>query len=175
MSRKRIPPELKRKTWAEGTMWELLVAADLLPYRHSSPLGDLVMTKRERRELWKERELLRRTRTSYILPRPGMERRSPQPWLFIKAERGSYYRVGEEGEIDRYGSCTLSFGSGSVTERGWYPSTLRGVRWLQLVAISRHVQTLQRQEVLAASTVELAPLLAEAVDHEPPAGQLRLF
>lgn len=175
MSRKRIPPELKRKTWAEGTVWELLVAADLLPYRHSSSLGDLGMTKRERREWWEEKELLQRTRLSYILPPPGTERQPPQPWLFIKAENGGFYRIGETGEIDRYSSRTLSFGSGSVTERGWYPSTLRGVRWLQLVAISRHVQTLQRQEGLAASTVELAPLLAEAVDHEPPAGQLRLF
>lgn len=175
MSRKRIPPELKRKSWSEATVWELLVAAHLLPYRHSSSLGDLVMTKRERRELWKEQELLRRTRTSYILPQPGTVHRSSQPWLFIKSERGGYYRVGETGEIDRYGSRTLSFGSGSITERGWYPATLRGVRWLQLVATGRHVQTLQQQETQAASFVELAPLSAEAVDHEPSAEQLRLF
>lgn len=169
------PPELKRKSWIEGTVWELLAAADLLPYRHSSQFGDLGMTKRERRELWKERELLRGTRTSYILPQPGTERRSPQPWLFVKAERGGYYRVGETGEIDRFGTRTLNFGSGSITERDWYPATVRGVRWLQLVAIGRHVQTLQRQEAQAASCVALAPLSAEAADREQPAEQLRLF
>jgi hypothetical protein len=154
MSHRRTPPELRRKTWAEGTVWELLVAGELLPHRHASPFADMGLTKRRRRKLQEEKELLQRTQVSYILPRRGTTHRPPQPWLFVKVGRG-VYRVGERGEIERFGSRTLHFGSGSITEHGWYFSTLRGARWLRVVAEGRATQR-------AAEVVELPPLAPEA-------------
>lgn len=143
MARRRLPPELRRRTWTEGTVWELLVAAELLPYRFASPFADLGLSRRDRRELRREAELLRATTVAFILPHPGTARRPAQPWLYIRARRGGHYRVGAAGAIERYGRRTTSLGSGSITEHGWYPSSLRGVRWLQVVAAGRTVQRAQ--------------------------------
>lgn len=75
MARRRTPLELRRRTWTEGTLWELLVAADLLPYRFASPFADLGLRRRERRLLRREAELLKTTSIAYILPHPGTARR----------------------------------------------------------------------------------------------------
>lgn len=143
MARRRSPPELRRRSWTEGTVWELLVAADLLPYRFASPLADLGMTRRQRCELQRQAELLKATRVAYLLPQPPTARRSAQPWLYVHPQRGGYYRVGEAGEIDRYGARIQRLGSGSITEHGWYPCSLRGVRWLQVVADGRMRQSIR--------------------------------
>ncbi|GAB4426106.1 MAG: hypothetical protein OHK0015_06650 [Chloroflexi bacterium OHK40] len=143
MARRRIPPELRRRTWAEGTVWELLVAADILLYRFASPFADLGMTVGERRKLRREVELLKATRVAYILPHNGGARRPLQPWLYVQTRRGGYFRVGDAGEIQRFGRRTQRLGSGSITEHGWYHCFLRGVRWLQVVAAGRMVQKAQ--------------------------------
>jgi hypothetical protein len=143
MARRRTPPELRRRTWAQGSVWELLVAGDILLYRFASPFADLGMTPRQRRDLLREVELLKATRVTYILPHNGGARRPPQSWLYVHTRRGGYYRVGDVGEIQRFGRRTQSLGSGSITEHGWYHSSLRGVRWLQVVAAGRMVQKAQ--------------------------------
>ena len=140
MARRRAPPELPRRAWAEGTIWELLVAADILLYRFASPFADLGMTARQRRELRREVELLKTIHIAYILPHNGSARRPPQPWLYVQTRRGGYFRVGNAGEIQRFGRRTQRLGSGSITEHGWYHCSLRGVRWLQVVAGGRMVQ-----------------------------------
>lgn len=143
MARRRTPPELRRRTWAEGTVWELLVAGNILLYRFASPFADLGMTARQRRELRREVEQLKSTRVAYILPHKGTARRPPQPWLYVHTRRGGYFRVGDVGEIQRFGRRTQSLGSGSITEHGWYPCSLRGVRWLEVVVAGRMVQKAQ--------------------------------
>lgn len=149
MARRRTPPELRRRTWAEGSVWELLIAADILLYRFASLFADLGMTPRQRRELRREVELLKATRVAYILPHKSTTRRPPQPWLYLQIRRSGYYRVGGTGEIQRFGSRTQRLGSGSITEHGWYPCSLRRVRWLQVVAAGRMVQKAQAaQDVL---------------------------
>lgn len=134
MARQRVPPEVRSRQWAEGTIWEVLVAARALPYRFASPLADLAMTASQRRRLHREEELLKTTRVAYILPRPGSARRPSQPWLYVRARRAGYYRVNDRGVIERYGKRTQRLGAGSVTEHRWHPCSLRGVRWLQVVA-----------------------------------------
>jgi hypothetical protein len=111
-----------------------LVDIQHLPYRFASPLADLAMTASQRRRLRREEELLKTTRVAYILPRPGSARRPSQPWLYARARRGGYYRVNDQGMIERYGKRTQRLGAGSVTEHRWYPCSLRGVRWLQVLA-----------------------------------------
>lgn len=178
MARRRLPPELRRRTWAEGSVWELLVAAELLPYRFASPFAELGLKPRERRQLWREAELLKTTTIAYILPHPGAARRPAQPWLYIRTKRGGHYRVGEAGEVDRYGRRTQSFGSGSITEHGWYPCSLRGVRWLQVVADGRMMRKVsQPQDAHAGRTnkVQLPPIAPEATEPEgDETSQLRL-
>jgi hypothetical protein len=146
MSRRRVPPELRRRTWTEGSVWELLVAADALLYRFASPLADLSMTARERRSCRREVELLKTTPISYILPNQRSRRRPPQPWLYVRPRRHGIYRVGDAGRIERYGARVQRLGSGSITEHGWFLSSLRGVRWLRVVADGLLVQELRRQE-----------------------------
>jgi hypothetical protein len=140
MARRRTPPELRRRTWAEGSVWELLVAAELLPYRFASPFADLGLGPRERRELRREAELLKKTTIAFILPQQATGKRAAQLWLYVRTKRGGYYRVGDAGEIQRFGRRVQSLGSGSITEHGWYHCSLRGVRWLQIVATGRMVQ-----------------------------------
>ena len=172
MARRRIPPELRRRTWREGTVWELLVTADLLPYRFASPFADLGLRPRERRELHREAELLKTTTIAFILPQPATRRRAALPWLYVRTKRGGHYRVGEAGEIQRYGRRTQRLGSGSITEHGWYPCALRGVRWLQLIATNRLVQKVSGQQSQEVTVVDNATLVPE----QPPAPQqLRLF
>lgn len=146
MARRRIPSELRRRTWSEGIVWELLVAADLLPYRFAFPFADLGMSARQRRALRREEELLKTTHVAYILPQPARSRRQSQPWLFIRTKRGAYYRVGEAGEIERFGRRVQYLGAGSITEYRWHPCSLRGVRWLQIVATGRMVRKLQADQ-----------------------------
>lgn len=141
MARRRVPPQLRRRSWIEGSVWKLLVAAELLPYRFVSPLADLGMTPRQRRELRRKEELLKTTCIAYILPQPATPRRPSQPWLYVRTKRGGHYRVGAAGEIERFGRRTLHLGSGSITEHRWYPCSLRGVRWLQIVATGRMVRS----------------------------------
>lgn len=117
MARRRIPRELRRRTWAEGTAWELLVMANLLPYRFASPFADLGMTPRQRRELRREEALLKGTTIAYILPQPARPRRPSQPWLYVRTQRGGHYRVGEAGEIERFGRVS------SISAPGASPST----------------------------------------------------
>ncbi|NWF82112.1 MAG: hypothetical protein HXY37_19010 [Chloroflexi bacterium] len=140
MARCRVPPELRRCPWAEGSVWNLLVVANLLPYRFASPLADLGMSRSQRRQLRREEELLKTTPIAYILPRPGTACRSPQPWLYVRTRRTGHYRVNDAGAIERYGRRTQRLGSGSITEHRWYPCSLRGVRWLQVIADGRLVQ-----------------------------------
>jgi hypothetical protein len=125
MARQRVPPEVRGRQWAEGTIWEMLVAAQALPYRLSSPLADLGMTASQRRRLHQEVELLKTTRAAYILPRAGSARRPPQLWLYVRARRSGYYRANAQGVIEGYGKRTQRLGAGSVTEHGWYPCSLR--------------------------------------------------
>jgi hypothetical protein len=172
MARRRIPPELRRRTWREGTVWELLVTADLLPYRFASPFADLGLRPRERRELRRETELLKTTTIAFILPQPTTERRAAQPWLYIRTKRGGHYRVGEVGEIQRYGRRTQRLGSGSITEHGWYPCALRGVRWLQLIATNRLTRKVSRQQSQEAAVADNA---APSPEQLPALQQLRLF
>lgn len=146
MARRRIPRELCRRTWSEGTAWELLVVADLLPYRFASSFADLGLSTRQRRELRREEALLKGTTIAYILPQPARPRRPSQPWLYVRTERGGHYRVGEAGEIERFGQRTQHQGSASITEYRWYPCSLRGVRWLQIVATGRMVRKLQADQ-----------------------------
>lgn len=165
MARRRTPRELRRRSWTESTVWELLASAELLPYRFASPLADLGMTPRQRRELRCEAEVLKVTRIAYMLPQIATSRRPSQPWLYVRAPRGGYYRVGEAGEIDRYGARVQRLGSGSITDHGWYPCSLRGVRWLQVIAEGR----LRRA---AQALAELPPVEQQAVEHaeEVPVG-----
>lgn len=116
MARRRVPLELRRRTWAEGRVWDLLVAADLLPYRFASPLADLGMTSTQRRRQRREEEQLKTTQVAYILPRPGTARRPPQPWLYVRTKRTGHYRVGESGVIERFGRRTQRLASGSISE-----------------------------------------------------------
>ncbi len=146
MYRRRVPPELRRRTWTEGSVWELLVAADALLYRFTSPLADLGMTARERRQLRREVELLKTTPISYILPNQRSRQRPPQPWLYMRPRRHGIYRVGDGGRIERYGARVQRLGSGSITEHGWFWSTLRGIGWLCVVADGLLVQKIRRQE-----------------------------
>ena len=172
MARRRIPPELRRRTWREGTVWELLVTADLLSYRFASPFADFGLRPRERRELRREAELLKTTTMAFILPQLATGRRAAQPWLYVRTKRGGHYRVGEAGEIQRYGSRVQRLGSGSITEHGWHPCALRGVRWLQLIATNRLVRKVswqQSQEVTVADNAAPAPKQPLAPQ------QLRLF
>jgi len=106
MARRRTPPELRRRTWTEGSVWELLVAGDLLLYRFASPFADLGMSPRQRREFRREVELLKATHVAYILPHTGTNRRPPQSWLYVHTRRGGYYRVSDAGEIQRFGRRT---------------------------------------------------------------------
>jgi hypothetical protein len=167
MARRHLPPELRRRTWTEGSVWELLVAAELLPYRFASPFADLGLSRRERRQLHCEAELLKATITAYILPHPETARRPAQPWLYVRTKRGSHYRIGEAGEIDRYGRRTQSLGSGSITEHGWYSCSLRGVRWLQVIADGRMVRKMsQPQDAHTGPTneVQLPPIAPETTE-----------
>lgn len=179
MARCRIPPELRRRTWAEGSVWDLLVMADLLPYRFASPFADLGMTARERRQLRREEELLKTTRVAYILPRPATARRLPQPWLYVRTRRTGHYRVDESGVIERYGRRTQRLGSSSITEHRWYPCTLRGVRWLQVVADGLMVQKVNQLQAPRAYTTDTPILIpAEpvgATEKVAAVEQLRLF
>lgn len=172
MARRRIPPKLRRRTWTEGTLWELLVTAELLPYRFASPFADLGLSRRERRLLRREAELIKVTSIAYILPHRGTARRPAQPWLYVRTKRGGHYRVGEAGTIERYGRRTQSLGSGSITEHGWYSSSLRGVRWLQVVADGRLVQKVSRQEAQKEPDADAA---AVAAPEQSGAEQLCLF
>lgn len=172
MARRRTPHELRRRTWSEGMVWELLVAADLLPYRFASPFADLGLRPRERRELRREAELLKTTTIAFILPQPATGRRSYQPWLYVRTRRGGHYRVGEAGEIQRYGRRTQRLGSGSITEHGWYPCALRGVRWLQLIATSRLMRKVSQQECQGKAIVDQT---TPAPEQHPVPQQLRLF
>lgn len=156
MARCRIPPELHRRTWAEGSVWDLLVVADLLPYRFASPFADLGMTASQRRRLRREEEQLKTTQVAYILPRPGTVRRSPQPWLYVRTRRTGHYRVNDTGAIERYGKCTQRLGSGSISEHRWYPCTLRGVRWLQVIADGLRVRK-GRDETVTPAPIATAP------------------
>lgn len=172
MSRRRVPPELRRRTWTEGSVWDLLVAADALLYRFASPLADLGMTARERRQLRREVELLNTTPLSYILPDQRSRRRLPQPWLYVRPRRYGIYRVGDDGRIERYGARVQRLGSGSITEHGWFWSTLRGVRWLRVVAeglLVQKVRRQERQEEVVTDRDHLAP------EQPPGPQQLRLF
>lgn len=179
MARCRIPPELRRRTWAEGSVWDLLVIADLLPYRFASPFADLGMTASQRRRLRREEELLKTTRIAYILPRPGTARRPPQPWLYVRTRRTGHYRVSEAGAIELYGKRIQRLGSGSITEHRWYPCTLRGVRWLQVVADGLMVQKVNQLQAPRAYTTDTAALIpaepADATEKVAAAEQLRLF
>lgn len=172
MARRRLPPELRRRTWTEGTLWELLVAAELLPYRFASPFADLGMRASQRRRLRRDEELIKATSIAYILPHPRTARRPAQPWLYVRAKRGGHYRVGEAVAIDRYGRRTQRLGSGSITEHSWYPCSLRGVRWLQVVADGRLVQKVRRQEAQKELDADVA---AVAALEQSGAEQLCLF
>lgn len=172
MALRRTPPELRRRTWREGTVWELLVAAELLPYRFASSFADLGLSPRECRELRREAELLKTTTIAFILPQPATGRRAEQPWLYVRAKREGHYRVGEVGEIQRYGRRTQRLGSGSITEHGWYPCALRGVRWLQLIATSRLMRKVSQQECQGEA---VADQTAPAPEQYPVPQQLRLF
>jgi len=57
-----------------------------------------------------------------------------KPWLYVRTRRAGHYCVNDTGTIERYGKRIQRLGSGSITEHRWYPCTLRGVRWLQVVA-----------------------------------------
>jgi hypothetical protein len=158
-----VPPEVRRRTWTEGTIWDLLIAAGALPYRFASPLADLGMSTRQRRQLRREEELLKTTQVAYILPRPVTARRLPQPWLYVRTRRTGHYRVNAQGVIERYGKRIQRLGSGSITEHRWYPCTLRGVRWLQVVADDLLVRGLQsdQEEFLLSSAEACAPEVSE--------------
>ncbi|NTU83309.1 MAG: hypothetical protein HGA45_28725 [Chloroflexales bacterium] len=178
MARRRVPPELRRRTWAEGSVWDLLVAADLLPYRFASPLADLGMTSTQRRRQRREEEQLKTTQVAYILPRPSTARRPPQPWLYLRMKRTGHYRVGESGAIERFGRRTQSLGSGSISEHRWYPCSLRGVRWLQIVADGRIVRKVRanQQEPLSPAADVRAPEASDQAQGSPQnVVQLTLF
>ncbi|GAB4443092.1 MAG: hypothetical protein OHK0015_42630 [Chloroflexi bacterium OHK40] len=145
MSNRRVPPELRRRTWTEGSVWEMLVAADALLYRFASPLADLGMTARERRQLQREVELLKATSVSYILPDQGTRRLPSPPWLYVRTRRHGIYRVSDDGRIERYRARVQHLGGTSITAHGWFLSTLRGVRWLSIVADGLLVRKLRRQ------------------------------
>jgi hypothetical protein len=172
MSRRRIPPELCRRTWSEGSVWELLVAADALLYRFASPLADLGRHARERRQLRREVELLKTTAVAYILPYQGSRRRPLQPWLYVRSQRHGIYRVSADGHIERYGARVQRLGATSMTEHGWFFSTLRGVRWLRIVADGLLVQKASQQERQEESVVDPADPDPEQPSHPQ---QLRLF
>lgn len=178
MARQRVPLEVRRRQWAEGSVWDLLIAALALPYRFASPFADLGMTARERRRLRREEELLKTTRVVYILPRPGAARRPPQLWLYVRTKRTRYYRVGESGAIERFGRRIQRLGSGSITEHRWYPCSLRGVRWLQVVADGRRVQKVRaaEQEFLPPAVDARAPEASDQAQGPPQnVVQLTLF
>lgn len=172
MSRRRLPLELRLCTWSEGSVWELLVAADALLYRFASLLADLGMTARERRQLRREVELLKGTPVDYILPSQGSRRQPPQPWLYVRPRRYGIYRLADDGRIERYGARIQRFGGTSITEHGWYWSALRGVRWLRVVADGLVVRKVRRQECEHETTGDRADL-APGQTAEPQ--QLHLF
>lgn len=175
MARQRIPRELRRRTWTEGTAWGLLVAADLLPYRFASPFADLGMNARERRALRHEEELLKVTNVTYILPQPATPRQAAQSWLYVRTKRGGYYRVGEEGEIERFGRHTQHLSSGSITQHGWYLCSLRGVRWLQIIATGLMVRKVNREQNHNQAASPTNEDLHKHTLASAPAEQLRLF
>jgi hypothetical protein len=179
MARQRVPPEVRRRTWTEGTVWELLVAAQALPYRFASPLADLGMTARERRQLRREEELLKTTRLAYILPRPATTWRTSQPWLYVRTRRTGHYRVNDQGAIERYGKRTQPLGSSSITEHRWYPCSLRGVRWLQVIADGLMVRKVNQLQAPREHTTDAPALIpADPVrdrGKDADVEQLRLF
>jgi len=178
MARQRVPPEVRRRQWAEGSVWNLLIAAQARPYRFVSPFADLGMTASQRRRLRREEEQLKTTQVAYILPRPGTARRSPQPWLYVRTRRTGHYRVNDAGAIERYGKRIQHLGSGSITEHRWYPCSLRGVRWLQVVADGLMVRK-ARDEPGHPAPVATTPLVGR--EQQTPQGnradwvQLALF
>lgn len=162
MARRRIPRELRRRTWGEGTVWELLTVLQALPYRFASPLADLGMTARQRRKLRCEEEVLKATRVAYLLPHLGSRSRPQEPWLYLQTKRGGHYRVNDTGVIERYGKRILRLGAGSISEHGWYTASLRSVRWIQLVADGLLLRRIRRE---ATSTIAAHPIVLEA-SHE---------
>lgn len=179
MARQRIPRELRRRTWVEGTAWELLVAADLLPYRFASPFADLGMSARERRALRRREELLKTTPIAYILPQTATPHRPAQPWMYVRTKRGGHYRVGANGEVERFCRRTQHLGSGSITEHRWYPCSLRGIRWLHVLAGGRLVQKLSREQAREQTTSRTDDPVsndqATSTTVITPVEQLRLF
>lgn len=165
MARQRVPPEVRRRTWTEGSVWDLLIAAQALPYRFASPFAELGLMASQRRRLRREEELLKTTRVAYILPRPATARRPPQPWLYVRTRRTGHYRVNDAGAIERYGKRTQRLGGGSITEHRWYPCTLRGVRWLQVIADGLIVRGLQadQEDPLLSSAEARVPRRSEPV------------
>lgn len=174
MARQRVPPEVRRRQWVEGSVWNLLVAAGALPYRFVSPFADLGMTARERRRLRREEEQLKTTQVAYILPRPGTARRLPQPWLYVRTRRTGYYRVNDQGAIERYGKRIQRLSSGSITEHRWYPCALRGVRWLQVVA-DGFIVCKGRADLKASASAPTMAVGDRAQDTQAGLIQLALF
>jgi len=160
MARRRIPSETRRRTWTEGTVWELLAAAGALPYRFASPLADVGMTAREHRQFQREMAVLKTTAIAYILPRPGTARRAPERWLSVRTRRTGYYRVNDAGTIERYGKRTQWLGSGSSTAHRWYPCSLRGVRWLQVVADGLLVRKVNQLQTPRENTTDTSALIS---------------
>jgi len=83
------------------------------------------------------------------------------------------------GFIERYGKRIQRLGSGSITEHRWYPCTLRGVRWLQVVADGRIVQKVNQPQAPRAYTTDTAALITAKpvgdTEEVAAAEQLRLF
>ncbi|MFV9507678.1 MAG: hypothetical protein AB4911_24265 [Oscillochloridaceae bacterium umkhey_bin13] len=170
MSRqRRCPPELRRKSWQEGSIWDLLIAAACLPYRFRSPLADLGLSTRQRQKQHQEAIYLQTTPIAYLLPQPGTARHPPVPWLYVRTKRGAHYRIGCDGTITRYGRRIQHLGSGSITTHRWYACDLRGVRWLQIIATERLIQH------TTATAPSTEPIIAAPLPHATNLVQLSLF
>lgn len=173
--RRPLPPELRRRSWTEGTVWELLVALDALPYRFVSPFADLGLTARERRRLRQEREQLKATAIACILPRPGTARRSSDLWVYVHVPRFGHYRVDDAGAIERYGRRVQRLSGTTISEHRWYPCSLRGVRWLAVVAEGRVLRAARDHPGAAAAITAGPPAALRPITASPAAEQLPLF
>ena len=113
--------------------------------------------------------MLKTTLVTYILPQPATARRVTQPWLYVRTKRTGHYRVGETGEIERFGRRIQRLGSGSISEHGYQRCSLRGVRWLQVVADGRMVQKIRaaQQESLPPAADARATKVSDQAQSSP--------
>ncbi len=169
--RRRRPPEARRLSYAEATLWELCAALDILPYRQRSVWAGLD-SPRERRAIRRERELMDATRLQYAPPRPARGGRPARPHLYILTGRGAYIRI-HEGDAQIAHWRHVRAAPGRPGGWRWEHGPPRGARWAEIVADGLRARSARR--ALDAAP-EVPPIPGDAPAAAPPdAAQLTLW